>query len=395
MTTLALSADYGASGARRPDLRITEIEVLQINDGGVMMMVVVHTDGGIFGVGEVGLRSRQLASRGAIQHFAPLLVGQDPFRTEHLWQVMARSGFYPADRALMSAISAIDTALWDIKGKALGLPVFELLGGAARERVQCYRHIVGEHESELVDAAHQAVEEGWSIVRFAVPSEGSVIDSRRATRASIANCEALRHEFGDRLEIILDVHTRLDLGDATNLCRELEPVDMYFVEDPLRWENTTIYDTLRSRTTVPLAAGEHAASKWDIRHLIESDVIDFARFDICIAGGLTEAKKIAGWCETHHIRTATHNPLGPIATAASFHLNMTLPAFGVQEQYQIPGTVANDVFPTQMRMEGEWMFPTSKPGLGLEVDLDAARAHRVEIVPMPELRRPDGSVANW
>ncbi|RXZ70273.1 mandelate racemase/muconate lactonizing enzyme family protein [Agromyces albus] len=395
MSTVAPAIRGDVAPSSRPELRISDIEVLQIDDGGVMMMVVVHTDGGVFGVGEVGLRSRQLASRGAIEHFKPLLLGQDPFRTEHLWQVMARSGFYPADRALMSAISAIDIALWDIKGKALGLPIYELLGGAARDRVQCYRHIVGNNDAQLIESAHAALEEGWTVVRFGVPSEGNIIDSRRATRSSIQSCEALRSEFGDRIDMILDVHTRLDLGDATNLCRELEPVDMYFVEDPLRWENTTIYDTLRQRTTVPLAAGEHAASKWDIRHLIENDAVDFARFDLCIVGGLTEAKKIAGWCETHHIRTATHNPLGPIATAASFQLNLTLPAFGIQEQYQIPGTRVNDVFPVQMHMDGEWMLPTSAPGLGLEVDLDAARAHRAEIVPMPELRRPDGSVANW
>lgn len=395
MTTFAGSQSQSVASGSRPDLRITDVEVLQIDDGGVLMMVVVHTDAGVFGVGEVGLRSRQLASRGAIEHFKPLLIGADPFRTEHLWQVMARSGFYPADRSLMSAISAIDIALWDIKGKALGLPVYELLGGAARERVQCYRHIVGADDSELIDAAHEALDDGWTVVRFGVPSEGDVIDPRRATRSAIRSCEALRSEFGDRIDIILDAHTRLDPSDAMNLCRELEPVDMYFVEDPLRWENPASYDSLRRRTSVPLAAGEHASSKWDILHLIEHDAVDYARFDICIVGGFTEAKKIAGWCEAHHIRTASHNPLGPIATAASFQLNLTLPSFGIQEQYQLPGSRANDVFPVQMHMDGEWMLPTTAPGLGLEVDLEAARAHRVEVARMPELRRPDGSVANW
>ena len=376
-------------------MKITDLEVLTIDDGGALMMVVVHTDEGIFGVGEVGLRSRQLAVRGALEHFKPLLIGNDPFRTEHLWQVMSRSGFYPADRVLASAISAVDIALWDLKGKALQIPVYELLGGTVRDRVKCYRHIGGADHAELIDNARKAFEEGWTVGRLSVPSEGDLLEPRAATRHALAEVAAVRDELGSEFELILDVHTRLELPEATTLCRELEGANMYFIEDPLRWENPDIYRTLRQRTSVPLAAGEQAASKWEIRPLIEHDLIDYARFDICIVGGFTEAKKIAGWCESHHIRTATHNPLGPIATAASLHLNMTLPTFGIQEQYQLPGTEANDVFPVQATMDGEWMRRPEAPGLGLEVDLDAARAHQIQPPPMPQLRRLDGSFTNW
>ncbi|MBT2513692.1 mandelate racemase/muconate lactonizing enzyme family protein [Arthrobacter sp. ISL-30] len=376
-------------------MKITDLEILTIDDGGALMMVVVHTDDGIFGVGEVGLRSRQLAVKGALEHFRPLLLGCDPFRTEHLWQVLSRSGFYPADRVLASAISAVDIALWDIKGKALGLPVYELLGGSVRDRVKCYRHIWGADQAELTANARRAYEEGWTVGRLSVPSEGDLLEPRTATRHALQEVEAVRGELGSDFELILDVHTRLELAEATTLCRELEHANMYFIEDPLRWENTELYRTLRQRTSVPLAAGEQAASKWEMRSLIEEDLIDYARFDICIVGGFTEAKKIAGWCESHHIRTATHNPLGPIATAASLHLNMTLPTFGIQEQYQLPGTKATDVFPVQVTMEGEWMLRPEAPGLGLEVDLDAARAHQIDPPAMPQLRRLDGSFTNW
>jgi L-alanine-DL-glutamate epimerase-like enolase superfamily enzyme len=381
-------------GRARP-MKIVDVEVMVIDDGGAMMMVVVHAEDGLFGVGEVGVRSRQLAVKGALDHLAPLLLGQDLFRTEHLWQVMSRSGFYPADRTIASAMSAIDIALWDLKGKVLGVPVYDLLGGTVRDKVLCYCHIDGHDLQETVDNAQAARDLGWSVVRMKVPAQAGVFEPRTAVREAISMAAGVRDATGPDTELILDVHTRLDLPEATTLCRELEGLNLYFVEDPLRWENPNSYQRLRDRTTVPIAAGEQAASKWEIRHLIEQDLIDYARFDMCIVGGFTEAKKIAGWCEAHHVRTATHNPLGPIAAAASLHLNLTAPSFGIQEQYQIAGSQATDVFPVQMQMKGGWMLPPTTPGLGLKVDLEAARSHQVEPSDPPQLRRLDGSVTNW
>lgn len=376
-------------------MKITRIEPIVTDVAGTAIVVVAHTDEGLHGVGEVGLKSRQYAILGALRHISEIVVGMDPFRSEHIWQSVSRSGFYPTDRTLASALSAVDIALWDIKGKALGVPVATLLGGAVRDRVECYRHIGGRSTAELLDDARRAVEAGWNVLRYGTPDRDGILEPRTAVRDSIAISEALREGLGPETGLIIDVHTRLDLPDAQVLCRELEPLDMYFVEDAVRWENTDVYRRLRETTSVPLAAGEQAASKWELRTLIEDDLIDYARFDPCIVGGITESKKIASWCEAHNVRTATHNPLGPAATAAALHLNLTSPAFGIQEQYQVPLSPGTDLFTRQMRMEGGWMLPADAPGLGLELDLEAARRAHAEYRPVPRIDRPDGSFTNW
>lgn len=375
-------------------MKIDKIETLVVDDGGPMMLVVVHTDDGLYGLGEVGLRSRQYAVRGALEHFEELIIGQDPFDTEHLWQVLSRSGFYPADRVLASAISAIDIALWDIKGKALGVPVYQLLGGATRDYVQCYAHVSGGSPEQLLERVGQLRADGWSVLRTSAVSQGPKLDPRTAVRDTLNEFALIKETYGD-IELIVDVHTRLGLPDATTLCAGLEEFNPYFVEDALRWENVDLYRMLRSRSRVPLAAGEHAASKWEMRTLVEENLIDYARFDLCNVGGITEAKKIAGWCEVHDIGIATHNPLGPIATAASFHLNLSTPNFGIQEQYQLPGTAVTDIISPQMIMSGDQMLIPTDPGLGIEIDLEKARSSQASFRAIPQLRRPDGSFTNW
>ena len=211
--------------------------------------------------------------------------------------------------------------------------------------------------------------------------------------------QAVREAIGDEMEIILDVHTRLDLPDAVTLCRELEPLRPFFIEDPLRSENPDSFKTLRSRTAVPLAAGEQFSSKWEFRQLIEEEWIDYARIDLCIAGGFTEARKIAGWCETHYIKLATHNPLGPVSTAACLHLNLASPNFGVQE-WGIrgdtpPAPVLPEIFPVPLDWADGHLLPPTKPGLGIEFDREAARKQPFQMRELPHLRREDGSVTNW
>jgi len=195
------------------------------------------------------------------------------------------------------------------------------------------------------------------------------------------------------------VHTRLDLPDAVTLCRELEPLRPFFIEDPLRSENPDSFKTLRSRTAVPLAAGEQFSSKWEFRQLIEEEWIDYARIDLCIAGGFTEARKIAGWSETHFIKLATHNPLGPVSTAACLHLNLASPNFGVQEWGirgdTAPAPILPDIFPQQLAWEDGYLLPPTKPGLGIEFDREAARKQPFQMRELPHLRREDGSVTNW
>jgi L-alanine-DL-glutamate epimerase-like enolase superfamily enzyme len=383
-------------------MKITNVEAFPVWSGTRnFLFVVVDSDEGIYGVGEAGLTGRELAVAAAIEHFKPLLIGQDTRRTEHIWQTLFRGGFFPADKVLSSAISAIDIALWDLNGKALGLPVYDMLGGRVRDRVVCYPHNGGATIPALVESCLKTKAEGWRFVRWGLSEgEGDVFEPRRAVRKAIAQMQAVRAAVGDDIEIVFDVHTRLDLADTVTLCREVEPLRPYFMEDPLRSENPDSFKTLRLRTGVPLAAGEQFSSKWEFRQLIEEEWIDFARIDLCIAGGFTEARKIAGCCETHYIKLATHNPLGPVSTAACLHLNLASSNFGVQEwgirgTGDRPGGVMADIFPIGLVWQDGNLMPPTLPGLGIEFNRDAARKHPFQMRELPHFHRDDGSLTNW
>ena len=376
-------------------MKITNIDTYPVWGGTRnFLFVVVDTDAGISGVGEAGITGRELAVIGAIEHFKPLLIGQNPARIEHLWQLLFRGGFFPAQRILTAAISAIDIALWDIKGKVLGVPIYELLGGRVRDKVVCYPHNIG-HGNDLVESCLQTKEEGWKFVRWGLPEEGGILEPRRAVLTAIEQFRAVREAVGGEIEIVFDVHTRLDLPDAVWLCQQVEPFHPFFIEDPLRCENPDSFKTLRPRTRVPLAAGEQFSSKWEFRQLIEEEWIDYARIDLCIVGGFTEAKKIAGWCETHYIKLAVHNPLGPVSSAACLHLNLACPNVGVQEQPRRTNTILTDVVPVQPEWEDGYLLPPMRPGLGIEFDRAAAQQYPFQLSELPHLRRLDGSVTNW
>lgn len=377
-------------------MKITDISIYLAKEWRTFLFVVIDTDEGIYGLGEAGITGRELAVQGAIEHFKPLLIGQDPFRTEHIWQMLFRGGFFPAQRILTAAIAAIDIALWDIKGKVLGVPVYQLLGGLARDKVVTYNHNVGETIEELVESCQRSVEEGWKVIRWGLAHQkGSVFEPRPAVRRAIKEFQAVREAVGDDIEICMDVHTRVNLADAVTLCREVEPFRPYFMEDPLRVENAQSYRNLRNRTNVPLAVGEQYSSKWDFRQIIEEELMDYARVDLCVCGGISEAKKIAGWCETHYIDLAVHNPIGPVATSAFLHLCLSIPNFAVQELPRRPGDSMPDVVLNQPVWEDGYLLPPAAPGLGIEFDRSAIKKYPFDMTELPHLRRTDGSVTNW
>jgi galactonate dehydratase len=272
-----------------------------------------------------------------------------------------------------------------------------LLGGRVRDKVVCYPHNQGEDGSveALVESCHRTVEQGYRFVRWGLPTDGSLLEPAAAVRTTLRQFEAVRTAFGDAVEICFDVHTRLDPADATTLCRALEPYRPYFVEDPLRSEDTNGYRALRARTGVPLAAGEQFASKWEYRQLLEEDLIDYARVDPTVGAGITESRKIAGWCETHYINLAPHNPNGPVSTAASLHLCLASPNVGVLELPRPTGMVLPDVFVDVPRFEDGYLLPPERPGLGVEFDREAARRHPFQPEELPHLHRLDGSFTNW
>jgi L-alanine-DL-glutamate epimerase-like enolase superfamily enzyme len=381
-------------------MKITAVDTYPVFNGARNnLYVTVDTDAGISGVGESGLSGRELAVIGAIEHFKPLLIGQDARRIEHIWQTLFRGGFFPANRVLGSAISAIDIALWDILGKSLNVPVYQLLGGLVRDKVPCYPHNQTPGDKDeveaLVENCQKSVAEGWKFVRWGLPQQGDVLEPRHAVRLALKQMEAVRNAVGEDIGICFDVHTRLDLADAVGLCRASEQFQPFFMEDALRSENPHQYHRLRQQTAVPLAAGEQWAGKWEFREAIEDDLIDYCRVDLCIVGGITEARKIAGWCETHHIKLATHNPLGPVSSAACLQLNLASSNVGVQEQPRRPGTYATDVVPVQVPWQDGYLLPPDRPGLGVEFDREAARRSPFQMTESPHLRRLDGSFTNW
>ncbi|WP_181019904.1 mandelate racemase/muconate lactonizing enzyme family protein [Nonomuraea typhae] len=378
-------------------MKITGWEVLTLPDhGDSMMLLVLDTDEGLHGIGEVGIRSRQKAVAGALDHLGDLLIGEDPHRIEHLWQVMFRRGFFPADRFVSAAIAAVDVALWDIKGKALGVPVYDLLGGRVRDHVPAYVHLGDDyHERErFLDKARALAAEGWGHLRFAVPhAPDGTLDQRASMRAGIELFHQVRAAVGDEVELILDIHTRLDPPEALTLCREIEAARPYFVEDPLRSEGLDAYRMLRSRTAAPLAAGEQFGSKWEFQRLVEADLIDYARVDVGVAAGLTEAKKIAAMCETHYVKLATHNPLGPVTAASSLHLNLACPNVAVQEHQAEPELP--ELFTVRPVIRAGRVEVSDLPGIGVDIDREAARRYRAVAAERPHLRSPDGAFTNW
>lgn len=377
-------------------MKITNIKSFPVWGGNRnFFFVKVETDSGIYGIGEGGITWRELAAAACVDHLKPLLIGEDPSQIEHLWQLMFRGGFFPAGRIACSAISAIDIALWDIRGKVLGVPVYDLLGGLVRKKVVCYPHIGGESPEQLANNAIKMADQGWRFVRWGTPTEGDILEPSKAARQTLKQCDAVRTALGDDIEILIDVHTRLDPQHVIPLCRSLEQFHPYFIEDPLRSENVKTYHQMARHVSVPLAVGEQFATKWEFRELIEEELMQYARIDVCIVGGLTEARKVANWCETHYIDIAPHNPLGPVSTAACLHLDLATSNFGVQELPRQPGTILPEVFPVQVSFEDGHLLPPTSPGLGIDFNEEAALASYYQEGGSPRISRPDGTFTNW
>ena len=388
-------------------MKVTQIKNFPISDedGRVYYIVKVETDVGIYGLGEVGIPNWGGAIGKAIEHLSEIVIGEDPFSTEKLWQYMFRGGFFPADKVYSCAISAIDIALWDIKAKALEMPLYKLLGGPVRDKVICYPHTQGETMANLLDNCKRHIQDGWKFVRWHQPETGpssvyvdnmnilEPIDSVRLAEEQIAT---IREAIGPDIQICFDMHTRLDTAHAVALCKAVEPYRPFFMEDPLRSENPASYRTLARHVSLPIAAGEQWSTKWPFREVIEEELINYARIDLCIVGGITEALKITHWAETHYIDIVPHNPLGPVSAAACVALCMASTNVGVQEMPRRPGSYATDLFPKQIEWEGGYAWCPDEPGMGVDFNEELALNSIVDPTGWPpQLRRNDGSFTNW
>ena len=367
-------------------------------------VVTIETDEGVTGVGEGGISGRELAMQGMLEHFSGFLIGEDPRRIEHLWQTMYRGAYFEGGKITAATLSAVDIALWDILGKWLGVPVYQLLGGASRERVQCFASPGVLNGPACVERARELAESGWRYLRF-VPGmdddgwsddDGDVYEPFESIELAVYWLGEIRRTLGSSVELSIDFHHRLSVAEAALFCQRTEPLHLHFVEEPIRAESAEAYRQLRGMTRVPFAIGEEFSSKWAFAPFIEQGLLNYARLDVSNVGGLTEAKKVAGWCEAHYIDVMPHNPLGPVTTAATIHLAAAIPNFAQLEyQHRLAAAYPPDLFPVMPALDGDCFPLPTVPGLGVEFSPQAVADYAFERWEAPHWKRRDGSYTNW
>jgi galactonate dehydratase len=367
-------------------------------------VVMVETDEGVTGVGEGGISGRELAMQGMLEHFSGFLMGEDPRRVEHLWQTMYRGAYFEGGKITAATLSAVDIALWDILGKSLGVPVYQLLGGASRERVQCFASPGVLNGPACVEQAREMAESGWRYLRF-VPGmgdedwsddDGDVYEPFESIELAVQWLSEIRRTLGSSVELSIDFHHRLSVAEAALFCQRVEPLHLHFVEEPIRAESAEAYRQLRGMTRLPFAIGEEFSSKWAFAPFIEQGLLNYARLDVSNVGGLTEAKKVSGWCEAHYIDVMPHNPLGPVTTAATIHLAAAIPNFAQLEyQHRLAAAYPPDLFPVMPALDGDCFPLPTTAGLGVEFNPEAVADYAFERWEAPHWKRRDGSYTNW
>ena len=392
------------------------------------LLVKVETDNGLEGWGESGLSSRELAVSGIIQHYKNLLVGKNPFEIGKIWQRLYRSQYFEGGRTITAAISAIDLALHDIKGKALNVPVYELLGGKQRNQVPTFATTSAPPGPEMIEQAKELIKSGWQAFRLSLSQSGgagefeSIYSKKFGTkfvethgvkhnsdnnifepRESLNNTAKwiieARKELGSEVVLGVDLHHRFSVAEAASFCNKLPQGTLDFLEEPIRDETPSAYNALRKMTNIPFAIGEEFASKWQFIPYIENDITQFARIDICNVGGITESMKVAGWCESHYIDMMPHNPLGPICTAASIHYGASVPNFAWLETRESSaenaGFFDDEIIQSSHKMQNAMFVVSDEPGLGIKVNEDYLKNSKFKQWDPPQLERNDGSVTNW
>ncbi len=352
-------------------------------------IVVVETNAGITGIGEGG-------SKEMIQNCAEMLIGEDPFRIEHLWQKVYRQYFYPSGRERLHAMGGLDMALWDIKGKYFKTPIYELLGGLTRNYLPCYSTGFPDQGS-VKETARACIDAGFYAYRVGTVSDGPVFDSHKFLDENYRFYEQVREGVGEKGQWCTDFHTRFDTAEAVTMARMIEPLKPLFVEDLIRSENPSL-PALRDRINVPIAVGEHFGDRWDINELIEENLIDHSRVTLPNVGGITEMKKIAALCETHYVGMIPHFT-GPISTAALVHVLASSSGFVMTELTKDGPAEISYLNDDYLSFKNGKLYPNERPGLGIEF-----KPEKIELVNVitkgsaydhPVFERGDGSITNW
>jgi mannonate dehydratase len=416
-------------------MRIEKAEVVVTSPDRNFVTLRLETDDGLVGLGDGTLNGRELAVVSYLrEHVTPLLIGRDAHRIEDTWQFLYRGAYWRRGPVTMAAIAAVDVALWDIKAKASGMPLYQLLGGASRDSLLAYGHASGQDLPELFDSIQQHLDEGYRAIRVqtgipGLPSVYGVASSANAaagtgagtdsrydyeparrsdlpvqetwdTRAYLRHVptvfKAVRDEFGPELPLLHDGHHRMTPIQAARLGKSLEPYDLLWLEDCTPAANQEALRLVRAHTTTPLAIGEIFNTVWDYQTLIREQLIDYVRSAVTHTGGITHLKKLLEYAALYQIKSGMHGPtdVSPVGMAAALHLGLAIHNFGIQE-YMPHGTHTNEVFEQSYTFADGLLHPGDKPGLGVELHLEAAARYPYQRAYLPYNRLTDGTIHDW
>ena len=402
-------------------MKIKDAKVLICSPGRNFVTLKIYTDEGIYGLGDATLNGRELAVASYLtDHVIPCLIGRDPSQTEDIWQYLYRGAYWRRGPVTMSAIAAVDMALWDIKGKARNTPVYNLLGGKSRMGVMVYGHANGRDISETVDEVGKYIEQGYLAVRaqsgipglqstygvgrgklFYEPAEkGLPPENFWSSEKYLLHVpklfEAIRVKYGDDVHLLHDAHHRLTPIQAGRLGKELEPYHLFWLEDAVPAELQAGFRIVRQHTTTPIALGEIFDSVWDANILISEQLIDYLRMTVVHGGGITNLKKVAAFADMYHVQTGCHGAtdLSPVTMAAALHFDISIPNFGIQE-YMRHTKETDEVFPHAYHFEKGYLHPGEKPGLGVDYNEKLAEKFPYERAYLPVNRKLDGTMWNW
>jgi len=402
-------------------MKIIDARVLVCSPGRNFVTLKLTTDAGIYGIGDATLNGRELAVSAYLeQHVIPCLLGRDAHRIEDTWQYLYRGAYWRRGPVTMTAIAAVDTALWDIKAKAAGLPLYQLLGGQSREAVLVYGHANGHDIAAAVESVGGFIEAGYRAIRAqcGVPGlakiyglgqqQGSYEPATRGlpqeeTWSSEKYLDhvpklfqALRDAHGFEPHLLHDVHHRLSPIEAARLGKSLEPYRLFWLEDPTPVENQDAFRLIRQHTVTALAVGEVFNSIWDLKDLIREQLIDYIRTTVVHAGGVSHWRRIADYAALYQVRTGSHGAtdLSPVTLGTALHLDLWVPNFGIQE-YMPHSSATDAVFPHAYRFEKGYMHPGETPGHGVDIDETEAARYPYQAAYLPVARKEDGSLWDW
>ncbi len=408
-------------------MKIVAADVIVTSPNRNFVTLKLVTDDGLTGLGDATLNGRELAVVGYLRdHVVPLLVGRDAHRIEDAWQFLYRSAYWRRGPVTMAAIGAVDMALWDIKGKAAGMPVYQLLGGASRNGLMAYGHASGTSLPGLFDSIRDHQQQGYRSIRVqtgvpglkaiygiaAQSTSGERYDHEPAqrgahpaeedwdTRAYLRHVptvfEAVRNEFGPELPLLHDGHHRMTPIQAARLGKSLEPYDLFWLEDCTPAENQEALRLVRQHTTTPLAIGEVFNTVWDFQALIKEQLIDYVRAASTHFGGITPLRKVMDYAAQYQVKSGFHGPtdISPVGFAAQLHVGLAIHNFGIQE-YMKHGARTNEVFQQSFTFEDGYLHPGDRPGLGVDLDVDEAGKYPYEVAYLPYNRLADGTVHDW